>query len=94
MHGKLSESAVDNRHGNQDQLKHSSQTPAIADQAVQCLQLLQHSVSTLDLPLMRRLRIPPDAGVEGPPGLLLKLPLPNGNLIGMDLVPLCQILPP
>jgi hypothetical protein len=49
------------------------------------------NVYVTEAPRLRRRSIPPDAAVEGAPGLLLKLPLPSVNLIGMDLVPLCQI---
>ena len=42
----------------------------------------------LDLSLMRRLRVPPHAGVEGARRLILKLLLPGVNLVGMNLVAL------
>src|SRR5579863_885420 len=45
----------------------------------------------LDLPLMRRLRAPPDARVEGARRLILKLLLPAVNLVGMDLVALSKV---
>ena len=45
----------------------------------------------LDLPLMRRLRVPPDAEIEGARRLILKLLLPGVNLVGMDLVALRKV---
>src|SRR4029077_18976946 len=47
----------------------------------------------LDLPLMRRIRVPPHTGVEGARSLILQLLLPSVNLVGMDLVALCKVVP-
>jgi hypothetical protein len=49
-------------------------------------------VKTLDLPLVSRLRVPPDAGVERPRRLILKLLLPGVNLVGMDLISLRKVV--
>ena len=45
----------------------------------------------LDLPFMRRFRIPPNARVEGPRGLILKLLLPGVDLVRMDFVALSKV---
>ncbi len=45
----------------------------------------------IDVPLVRRVRVPPDARVEGARSLILKLLLPGVNLVGMDLVALRQV---
>src|SRR6516165_5783725 len=45
----------------------------------------------LDLPLMRRLRVPPHTGLEGARRLILKLLLPGVNLVGMDRVALRKV---
>ena len=49
-------------------------------------------VQPLDLPLMRRLGVPPDARVEGARRLILKLLLPGVNLVRMDLVALRKVV--
>jgi len=54
-------------------------------------ELADLGVQPLDLPLMRRLRVPSDARVEGARRLVQKLLLPGVNLVGMDLVPLRQV---
>ena len=45
----------------------------------------------LNLPLMRRFRVPPYPGIERPRRLILKLLLPGVNLVGMDLVALRKV---
>jgi hypothetical protein len=40
---------------------------------------------------MRRLRVPPDARIEGARRLILKLLLPGVNLVRMDLVALRKV---
>ncbi len=50
-----------------------------------------HGVQPLDLPLMRRFRVPPHPGIERPPRLILKLLLPGVNLVRMDLVALRKV---
>src|SRR5271166_2628548 len=40
---------------------------------------------------MRRFRVPPDARAEGARRLILKLLLPDVNLVGMDLVALSKV---
>ena len=45
----------------------------------------------LNLPLMRRLRVPPDARVKRARRLILKLLLPSVNLVGMDLLALRKV---
>jgi hypothetical protein len=48
-------------------------------------------VQPLDLPLMRRLRVPTNARIKGTRRLILKLLLPGVNLVGMHLVALRKV---
>jgi hypothetical protein len=48
-------------------------------------------VQSLNLPLMRRFRVPPDARIEGARRLILKLLLPGVNRVRMDLVALRKV---